>query len=287
MSHRLLPLFVLALTGCMATLGDADPPCDMVGDETECFEYGEYGTTADELRVSGRWVPDAGALHTSNAWTMEYDSPPLWNPARCAGNITPGGQTLRTDLRGRFPGIAAIGGYSCRQNTGNTAEMSVHGTGRALDIMIPTIGGDADNTTGDAIAHWLMVNSRTIGVQLIIWDRTVWSPSRAPGNRVRAYGGPHPHQDHLHIELTARAGRRETAYFSGTGPVDGPGEPPPLVDHADPRDPCGALHGGETLDHDDSVSSCDGRFLFVHQADGNVVLYGDGRALWSTPCDPR
>lgn len=279
-------LFILlGAAGCVGTLG-SKPPCDNVGDETECSEY---GTSNEELRISGAWQPDPEALRISNGWTAGYDDAPAWNPALCSGGITPGGEKLRADLRARFPGIASIGGYSCRPNTGAPSRMSVHGTGRALDITVPTIAGDADNTVGDEIAHWLMVNSRTIGVQLIIWDRTVWNASRSPGSRVRAYTGPHPHGDHLHVEITAAAGRLETGYFGGGVTVESAPtvEAPPLVDHPDPREPCGALLPDEHLDHDDSVSSCDGRFLFVHQADGNVVLYGDGRALWASGTSGR
>ena len=274
-----LAILALAAPGCVATLGDAEGDCDLVGEETECPSY---DVTSEELRVAGAWVPDANALNASNGWTMEYDDAPAWNASLCSGNITSGGQAVREDLRARFPGIRSIGGYSCRRNTGATSKMSVHGTGRALDIMIPTIAGDADNTTGDAVAAWLMRNSKTIGIQLIIWDHTVWSPSRAPGNRVRRYTGPNPHVDHLHVELTRAAGRRETPYFGGA-PVEEPTpvEPPPLVDHAPPAH-CGALAPGEILDAGDAVGSCDGRFALVHQADGNVVLYGPSGAMWAT-----
>jgi hypothetical protein len=45
---------------------------------------------------------------------------------------------------------------------------------------------------------------------------------------------------------------------------------------------CGALPSGAALGRGEAVGSCDGRFTFVHQLDGNVVLYQAGRALWSS-----
>ncbi|MEZ4464481.1 MAG: hypothetical protein R3F43_08225 [bacterium] len=72
---------------------------------------------------------------------------------------------------------ARFEGYACRQIRGSSG-MSVHGTGRALDIFVPLSGGAADNDLGDPIANWLVEHAE-IGVQLI-WDRTIWSGSRSP-----------------------------------------------------------------------------------------------------------
>lgn len=67
------------------------------------------------------------------------------------------------------------------------------------------------------------------------------------------------------------------------GAAPAPATPAPTVpnDNADTEN-CGVLAMGEALAPNEGRWSCDGRFFFVHQGDGNVVLYGDGRALWST-----
>lgn len=45
--------------------------------------------------------------------------------------------------------------------------------------------------------------------------------------------------------------------------------------------PCEYLGVEETLFSGQQVKSCNGRVRFVHQADGNVVLYrNDGKVLW-------
>jgi hypothetical protein len=48
------------------------------------------------------------------------------------------------------------------------------------------------------------------------------------------------------------------------------------------QETCGWLRSGEVLRPGESRTSCDGAVLFVHQTDGNVVLYFEGQALWSS-----
>jgi hypothetical protein len=60
----------------------------------------------------------------------------------------------------------------------------------------------------------------------------------------------------------------------------GPSTPPPPLTPASAS--CGSIGVQEFLGRGASMKSCDGRFLFVHQTDGNVVLYHGSRALWST-----
>ena len=59
--------------------------------------------------------------------------------------------------------------------------------------------GAAELRSETAAAPPPIVNAQTIGVQLIIWNRVVW---RANGSNEKGYGGPHPHNDHIHVEIT-------------------------------------------------------------------------------------
>ncbi len=193
----------LALVGCEQ--GAEDDDC-RGPDDPSC------GVAWEALSRPGDYEPDPVALENGAA-IVAYDDVEDWDDgAHCAGGITPGGRSLSTYLRANFPGISSIGGYACRPNTANTAKMSVHGSGRALDIMIPMDSGAADNDVGDRIANWLIANSSEIGVQYLIWDRTQWSGSRTT-NRVRRYTGPNPHIDHIHAELTLSASREETPFY--------------------------------------------------------------------------
>ncbi len=59
--------------------------------------------------------------------------------------------------------------------------------------------------------------------------------------------------------------------------------PPP------PANDCGVLGQNEQLLRNQAKTSCNGRYSFVHQGDGNVVLYNNatGRALWASGTQGR
>jgi hypothetical protein len=47
--------------------------------------------------------------------------------------------------------------------------------------------------------------------------------------------------------------------------------------------PCGELKDGGSLRNDESVISCNGKYKFINQGDGNVVLYHPGdKPVWSS-----
>jgi hypothetical protein len=144
---------------------------------------------------------------------VDYTGAGNWT-GDCGEGMTPGAQQLRAFLDQRYSQIQSIGGFSCRHIVGNPSKASVHSTGRALDIMLPLgFRNDADNSKGDPIADFLIANAEDIGIQYFIWDRTSWNASRATGKKERFYNGAHPHNDHLHVELSLEASRGETAWL--------------------------------------------------------------------------
>lgn len=143
-----------------------------------------------------RWHPDPEALAAAAAGPSGYDGAPGWDGgSHCSGGLTEGASDLAAAIRAHF-GPHVIGGYSCRPNTAATGQTSVHGVGRALDVM---------TDAGEPIANWLLLNSARLGVQMIIWDRSLW---RAGASDARAYGGPNPHTDHVHVEVRSGGGIR-------------------------------------------------------------------------------
>ncbi len=160
-----------------------------------------------------RWVLPEEVRAAGEAQHVRYDSPGAWADGRnCSGSYTPGAQELRQYILTHFPGVSTIGGYACRQNTANKAETSVHGVGRALDIMIPRVGGRANSAIGDPIANWLVRNATAIGVQYLIWNRVSWNGHiKAPKDR--PYTGPNPHTDHIHVELNQDGAGRKIPWF--------------------------------------------------------------------------
>ncbi len=169
----------------------------------------------DALSRPGAWdIPAETAAIGDTMYVENTQAGPWVGEAGCTGDLTQGARELRTWLRAAFPQISSIGGYSCRIIEG-TSNMSVHGTGRALDIMLPTHMGDADNDLGDPIGNWLIEHAEEIGIQYIIWDRWTWNASRAAGSKERSYGGVNPHVDHLHVELSVEGAAMGTPWFSG------------------------------------------------------------------------
>ncbi len=194
------------------------PACGSLSEDVE-----GVGTSGSAQSVEGPWRLPADVRSAGAQVNVSYDDVGRWTgTSGCAGRLTEGARRVGAALRTRFPGITSIGGYSCRRNTANTSKMSVHGGGRALDIFIPKAGGSADNGQGDPVANFLVKNAERIGVQLIIWDRTVW---RANGSNESRYSGPHPHDDHLHVEITIPSSRMQTAFFTSETTED-PGDAP-------------------------------------------------------------
>ena len=164
------------------------------------------------LAEGGRWALPSEVLEAGATARVTYDEAPKWTgSAACSGKLKAGGHKLGEYLLDHFAVVTSVGGYACRRNTADSSRMSVHGTGRALDVFIPTVSGSADNGRGDKVANWLVMHAQQIGVQLVIWDRTIW---RANGTNDRVYGGPHPHDDHLHVELTNEAAVLGTPWFA-------------------------------------------------------------------------
>jgi hypothetical protein len=187
---------VALLAGCVAGDGEEDPALD--------DDNGDVEASSDAISVAGRWKITADARAGGARARFAYDDAPLWGSTRCHGGLRAGAERLRAKLNAQFdPQISRIEGYACRRNTASSARMSVHGTGRAVDIFIPRASGGADNTKGDAVANFLVKNAQELGVQMVIWDRSRWMVGRGEAQ----YMGPHPHDDHVHAELTEEASR--------------------------------------------------------------------------------
>lgn len=201
LSSSLLPILAVSLTACGPT--DTDEPSEQLGEAQSA------------VAVPGPWEIPAQTLAIGDEQHVDYTGAGDWvGEAGCGGGILSGTDILRDYLYAHFPQTNSIGGYACRAIVGNPNKMSVHATGRALDIMIPTVSGDeADNTAGDAIGNWLVENAEAIGIQYIIWDLYTWQAERDVGNKGKDYGGSHPHHDHLHIEVSVEMSTQTTNWF--------------------------------------------------------------------------
>lgn len=212
--RRLGLLSMLALGVACSSAGAVEPePDDEPGDED---------TSINDERLVTRWVLPASVAKAGAEQSVEYDNPPSWNKGKnCTGTFTAGAKQLGYHIKTNFSKVTSVGGYSCRQNTANKAQTSVHGTGRAIDIMIKPVSGKANSAAGDKIANWLVTHAEEIGVQYVIWNRTSWNGSTG---KSKNYTGPNPHIDHIHAEVNERGGARLTPWFGngaeGTLPPD-------------------------------------------------------------------
>lgn len=121
---------------------------------------------------------------------------------RCTGRVEPGSSHLLAWAREYFPQGRSMGIYDCRSVAGSSTT-SLHGEGRALDYGMPMVNGRG-SPAGHEFVQKLRENAKRLGIQVIIYDRQIWS-ARSPNGR--RYNGVHPHYDHLHIELTWNAAR--------------------------------------------------------------------------------
>lgn len=74
------------------------------------------------------------------------------------------------------------------------------------------------------VANWLVTHAEEIGIQAVIWDNSIFSPSRS-GQKLRAYTGPDPHVNHIRVELTHEAAAEQTPWFREPTPPPPPPEP--------------------------------------------------------------
>ncbi len=186
--------------------------------EGKIYDAAYEAETEEKLGIaaSGRWIIPQDVTALGDEQDVSYTGAGSWNGSgSCTGGMTDGALKIKQYLEANFPQVEYVGGYACRSIVGNSSKMSVHGTGRALDIHIPLTGGSADNQAGDPIGNWLIANAESIGIQYVIWDRTQWTAERADGTKGRKYNGQHPHNDHLHIELSVQGGQAATDWFSG------------------------------------------------------------------------
>lgn len=108
---------------------------------------------------------------------------------------------------------------------------STHGECRAADIGFKLINGKA-NPAGSALVMLLAAHAERLGIQCIIWNRTLWSAQHPNGT---PYKGEAPHYDHIHVELTRAAGqnlnlatiRAVIRILAPSQPVPAPSQPAP------------------------------------------------------------
>ncbi|MBM4291133.1 MAG: hypothetical protein FJ138_06550, partial [Deltaproteobacteria bacterium] len=200
----------------------------------------------EALAVAGRWVIPQSVLSVAARSGVTITDAGRWNgESSCSGTFSEGARRLKAWVQSNWSQVTSIGGYSCRPINGNPNVTSIHAVGRALDIFIPLHGDAADNDLGDPVANYLVEHAQEIGVQRVIWDRTIWNGGASP--ETHEYTGAHPHHDHIHVEISVAASNLMTPFFeAGEPPLTQEACAPPLPAAGgvlDSDGPCLDLYG--------------------------------------------
>ncbi len=146
-----------------------------------------------------------------------------WQAAdHCTGGAAPGARALMAWCLEQFNDDQNLGIYNCRTVVGGSTT-SCHGEGRACDVGYKMIGGKA-NPNGLALVRKLGEHGQALGIQAMIFNRIIYSAKSPDG---RHYDGEAPHTDHVHIELTRKAGANLTLATIRNAMGQKAGEKPP------------------------------------------------------------
>lgn len=130
-----------------------------------------------------------------------------YEPAtRATDGPAPGAKALMAWFLGAYGHLGGrnLGIYNVRTVRGGSTK-SLHSEGRAVDLGINPHGA----AYGTGLAETLRAVSGELGIQLIIWNRRIWSGAY-PDAGWRPYSGTNAHRDHLHVELTRQAAAQLT-----------------------------------------------------------------------------
>lgn len=175
----------------------------------------------------GAWAPSPVTIAAGEAARARYTGAPLYSEAGTNQlSITPGTKRFRDWIVRNVRGITS-GGLSRHPAKAHDAanprdRLDMHEAGRAIDLMISTVGGRQNSAVGDPVANWLVEHAEEIGVQIVIWARTQWV-STSSGGRWSNYTGRNPHIDHIHMELSTEGAAGRTPWFQSPTPA------PPVV----------------------------------------------------------
>ncbi|GGI06923.1 hypothetical protein [Egicoccus halophilus] len=133
----------------------------------------------------------------------------------CRPEPQPGVEAFRDFVLAAHPG--RDGGIVRACDVGGRSE---HKEGRGWDWMLDA-SDPVEAAAADQVLDWLLATdaegnefamARRLGVMYVIWDRQIWSASRARDGW-RPYTGTSPHTDHVHVSFSWAGARQETSYW--------------------------------------------------------------------------
>lgn len=172
-------------------------------------------------RAAANWIPSPAASAAAEASVTRYTNGPKASEVasryrgatRTQLPIAPGTKLLRDALVTQFAVRQTyMPGRSRPMRDGD--RLDLHQAGRAIDFMVY-----ADRVKGDTIANWCLEHANEIGLQFLVWRGNRFSAAKPAGQRVAAYVGSNPHNDHPHIELTPEGAAGNAPWYTGRRPA--------------------------------------------------------------------
>ena len=169
------------------------------------------------LAVLAGGLPAAAAPTAPRAYAAAIEAmSPYQGQKMCSATAKPGVVAFRDLLLRSYPGTRSMG-ISRACTVGGRSE---HKEGRAFDWGV-NVARPAEKAAADDMLRWLLAtdrygnrfaNARRLGVQYVIWNKRIWS-SYAP--TWRAYSGPSPHTDHVHVSFNWPGANKQTSFWTG------------------------------------------------------------------------
>lgn len=127
-------------------------------------------------------------------------------PGSCEPSGSPAEKGLQPSaLRGLRCTKGDFGWVKTMHGVGEREGPSDHGSGLAVDFMIPAYNTPSGKQRGWQLAQWTRKHAKELGVTYVIWDAKIWSVER-DGEGWRAYTRYAPtagdtllHKDHVHV----------------------------------------------------------------------------------------
>ena len=121
--------------------------------------------------------------------------------SRAARGLTPKARNVLNCVDSSFPGGFTYLGVGTRAAN----PRSDHGSGRAVDVMVPRWNTAAGKAQGWQVANYVTANAKRWGVTYVIWDAKIYNTSTGKWKAYRHPSGARDannmHLNHVHVSV--------------------------------------------------------------------------------------
>lgn len=177
---------------------------------------------ADPYHYAAFWEPATavvqalGGIKSAQPTTAPGPGGGAQHPGWATSGMRPQTALVATTIGTQF-NLKTIGGY---RPISSPYDDPVYGHASGLSIDFMTNDAPGGSSTGTAIAQYLQEHANDLGVQYVIWEQHIWSPSRADEGwrKMRNRGDPtQNHMDHVHLSLNGTGGTSMPAASAAAG----------------------------------------------------------------------